>query len=98
VDPKISVIPISVINFVTRTVIGTIWGQLLHVAKQVQNGERIHHIQSIQSQPELYQFIEHRVQSMLQLASHKVHRNKTDEDEDDKMDETNLQYISYLQN
>ena len=58
-------IPVRIINFVTRTVIGTIWGQLLHVAKQVQNEERVHHMNAIQKQPELYQFIEERVQDLL---------------------------------
>jgi hypothetical protein len=65
VDPKISIVPIRIINFVTRTVIGTIWGQLLHVAKQVQDGERSHHLQAIKAQPELYEFIQQRVQVML---------------------------------
>ena len=65
VDPKISIIPVRIINFVTRTVIGTIWGQLLHVAKQVQNKERIHHMNAIEKQPELYKFIEQRVQYLL---------------------------------
>ena len=65
VDPKISVIPTSIINFVTRTVIGTIWGKFLHVAKEVQNNERIHHMNAIQQQPELYQYIEQRVQQLL---------------------------------
>jgi hypothetical protein len=65
VDPKINIIPVRIINFVTRTVIGTIWGQFLHVAKQVQNKERMKHMNAIQAQPELYQFIELRVQQLL---------------------------------
>lgn len=88
-----------IINFVTRTVIGTIWGQFLHVAKQVQNKERIHHMNTIQEQPELYQFIEQRVQCLLlnsgtkPLQQEPPSRGEGAED----FNEENFKFVSYLQ-
>jgi hypothetical protein len=103
VDPKISIIPVRIINFVTRTVIGTIWGQLLHVAKQVQNKERMHHMNAIQSQPELYEFIEQRVQQLLLNSVRDItkgaelHDQSTQRKDDGDLNEENFKYVSYLQ-
>ena len=101
VDPKISMIPVRIINFVTRTVIGTIWGQFLHVAKQVQNGERVNHKDAIQKQPELYRFIEQRVQDLFSNCRRIGGQDTTPTDtgtRSDEINEANFEYVAYLQN
>jgi predicted Zn-dependent protease len=84
-DAKISAVPQSIINFVTRTVIGEIWGQLLHVAKQVELGQRLNHQTAIQNQPELYEYIQQRVEAMLDqlLSAHETNEH--------------IRFVSYLQ-
>jgi hypothetical protein len=84
-DAKISGIPVGIINFITRTVIGEIWGNLLHVAKQVQLGQRQHHQTAIENQPALYGYIEERVGIMLDQISTEYENTE------------NLRFISYLQ-
>ena len=64
-DPKVSLVPIQMIHFVTRTVIGKIWSKLLHVAKDVQHGTLPNHTMAIQNQPEQYEFIQTRIGHML---------------------------------
>jgi hypothetical protein len=75
-DAKILGIPVRMINFITRTVIGEIWGQLLHVAKQVQLGQRQHHQKAIENQPALYEYIQKRVQTMLDKISVDLEENE----------------------
>jgi hypothetical protein len=66
IDAHIGGVPISVINFITRTVIGSIWGALLHVAEDVRAKKRPAHLNAITSQPELYRWIQRRVHVMLE--------------------------------
>lgn len=65
-DAKIAGVPTRVINFITRTVIGEIWGKLLQVADDVKAGERPNHKQAIEKQPALYQFVAERIASMFE--------------------------------
>ena len=65
-DAHIDYVPTSVINFVTRTVIGTIWNKLLNVAEDVRDGKRTNHCNLIQSKPELYNWIKQRTQIMFE--------------------------------
>ena len=65
IDPKISYVPVSIIQFVTRTVIGTLWGMFMKIASKVKNGEMKDHAEAIQSKRlVLYDWVDERVQSM----------------------------------
>jgi hypothetical protein len=66
VDPKVSFIPVSIVNFVTRTVLGTMWKSMLKVAEQVRDGSRPEHAKAIQQKRELlYDYLEMRVEKMM---------------------------------
>jgi hypothetical protein len=65
-DGHLAMVPQSVINFVTRTVIGHIWNMLLDVAEQVRDGKREEHKQIIEQKAEFYRWVEERCQFMLQ--------------------------------
>lgn len=78
VDPKLSVLPISLINFVTKTVIGTMWNQLLRVAEGVRDGSRPLHKEAIEKHPELYQWIEDRIQVLLTHMDEQKKKGKDD--------------------
>jgi hypothetical protein len=66
VDPKMKYVPSSMINFVTRTVLGRMWLEMLHVAEDVRDGKRQAHADAITEKKEfLYDWVEHRAQIML---------------------------------
>lgn len=64
-DAKLSSFPASFINFITRTVIGEVWSKLLDVAQEVRLGKRPNHEKAIKGQPEIYQFIRERIDTMI---------------------------------
>jgi len=84
-DPHLSGIPSSILNFMTRTVIGQIWEMLLRVAEDVQDGKRESHKLAIKGKPELYRFVEERIVEMLKRLKTKI--NEYDQ----------MQFIAYLQ-
>jgi hypothetical protein len=84
-EPKLASILKGLINFVTRTVIGQIWGVLLQVAEDVRDGKQPQHEQAIECKPDIYGFIKERVKVMFQ---------KLKEDQDIYEE---LRFISYLQ-
>jgi hypothetical protein len=49
-DPKLSYVPTSLLNFVIRTVLYTMWCMLLRVAEQVRDGKSESHQKSIREQ------------------------------------------------
>jgi len=65
VDPHIGVVPQSVQNFFTRTVLGRMWLTLLHVAEDVRDGKRPMHKEAIDAKRELYDWIEERTGVMI---------------------------------
>ena len=65
VDPHITGVPVSVINWFSRTVFGRMWSSLLGVAEGVREGKRSKHKEAIEQKPELYEWIEQRVAVML---------------------------------
>jgi hypothetical protein len=65
-DPHVKVIPQSLQNFVTRTVIGRFWSSLLHVAEDVRSGKRPQHKEAIEVKQKLYHWIDQRVAMMIQ--------------------------------
>ena len=69
IDPHLTSVPTSVINFVTRTVIGTMWKMLLQVAEGIRVGSRPLHEKAIQDRSDLYQWIRTRIEILLQGAA-----------------------------
>jgi hypothetical protein len=64
-DAHMAMVPQSVINFITRTVIGHIWGMLLQVAEEVRDGKRPKHAEAIAAKPDFYKWVNERTQFML---------------------------------
>jgi len=65
VDPKLEYIPTWLLNFIVRTVIGTLWGAFIRVAEEVRDGKRPIHADVIaQKRAVLYDWIEERVERM----------------------------------
>lgn len=65
-DAHMAMVPQSLINFVTRTVLGHIWQMLLHVAEQVREGTRQEHRELISKKATFYKWVEDRCKVMLQ--------------------------------
>lgn len=66
VDPHVTGIPISLINWVSRTVFGRVWSSLLGVAEEVKEGKRSQHKAAIERNKELYDWIKQRVEAMME--------------------------------
>jgi hypothetical protein len=64
VDAHVMGVPTSMINFFTRTVIGSMWGSMLQVAEDVRDGKRPQHAEAIQAKTDLYDWVNDRVQVM----------------------------------
>lgn len=66
VDPHLSGVPVSVINWVSRTVFGRLWSSLLGVAEGIREGKRPKHNEAIDRNRELYDWVEQRVEVMME--------------------------------
>ena len=64
-DAHVAGVPMSMINFFTRTVLGTMWGSLLQVAEDVREGKRPAFTAALEEHRELYDWVGSRVQVML---------------------------------
>jgi hypothetical protein len=64
-DGHVAGVPLSIINFITRNVIGKQWGTLLQIAEDVKNGKRIDHQKAIEKKKELYGWVEERARVMI---------------------------------
>jgi len=63
IDPLISFVPHSFMNFCTRTAVGTVWRHILNVSEEVRDGKRKVHADLIaEKREELYDWIEERAQ------------------------------------
>lgn len=69
VDPRMTGIPTSLINFVTRTVVGTIWAMFLSVAEDVRSGKRTQHEQAIAEKKDFYDWMAARIGVLLENAA-----------------------------
>ena len=66
VDPQLTSIPKSFINFFLRTVIGQMWNKFLNVAEEVKDGSRPAHSKTIAMKREvLYDWVEERTKVLL---------------------------------
>ena len=69
VDPHIRFVPLTLVNFFTRNVIKQMLINLLEVADEVRSGQRAEHKAAIDGKPELYQWVEERVEVMCSKLS-----------------------------
>jgi hypothetical protein len=65
VDANVRLVPMSLINFFTRTVLSRMWHTLIDVATEVRDGRRPDHQNAIRANPDLYEWVERRVEVML---------------------------------
>jgi len=68
-DPRMTGIPTSFMNFVTRTVIGTIFFCFLEVAEAVKHGKRPKHMQAIAEKKDFYDWMALRIGILLEKAA-----------------------------
>lgn len=66
VNAHVAGFPLSLINFATRTVIGTMWAKLLHVAENIRDGKMQSHADAIARKKDLYDWIEGRLDVMIE--------------------------------
>lgn len=66
IDPKLEVVPRRFLNFCTRTVIGSIWKHMLHVAQDVRDGKRPEFQECFQNKRSLYERIEKRARIIIE--------------------------------
>jgi hypothetical protein len=65
VDPKLDYIPSWLLNFIVRTVIGSLWGAFVRVAEEIRDGKRPIHAKAIAAKREaLYDWVDERVKRM----------------------------------
>ena len=64
-DSKMRGVPMSIVNFVTRTAIGNMWSMLLEVADGVRNKKRPAHEREIASKTDFYAWVASRIDKML---------------------------------
>jgi hypothetical protein len=67
IDPKIDFVPSALMNFVTRTVLYTMWCMLLRVAEQVRDRKRPEHSSLIEKKKHsLYDWTRARCEDMFE--------------------------------
>lgn len=64
-DPKLSYVPTSLLNFVIRTVLYMMWCVLLRVAEGIRDDKMPDHQKAIAAKTSLYRWVEQRARSML---------------------------------
>ena len=80
-DAKMTMVPRSMINFVTRTAMGTVWNMLLSVAEQVRDGSREEHCKIIAQKGDFYKWVEERCNYMLREIKNGL-KNSADLEQD----------------
>ncbi len=95
-----TVVPTSLINFFTRTVIGTMWGSLLQVAEDVRDGKRPQHAEAIQAKKELYDWVNSRVQVMfhkMEQREEAAARSKVEEEKGEAENNVEAENVEAMQ-
>lgn len=64
-NSHVGLVPMSLINFFTKSVIGKLWQTLLTVAQEIRDGQRPEHAAAIEKKKELYEWIQQRVDVLL---------------------------------
>lgn len=65
VNPNLSLLPQSILNFLVKIALGTAWKMLLKVALDIQEGKRPEHANAIENKADFYQYVRDRVGLML---------------------------------
>jgi hypothetical protein len=63
-DSHMSTVPVSFINFITRTVIGRAWGMMLSVAEDIRDGKRPEYADLMREKADQYGWIEKRLDAL----------------------------------
>jgi len=69
IDAHVAGVPLTMINFFTRTVLGAQWISLLKVAEEIRDGQRTEHLDAIQQKQELYSWVSRRVEEMFENSA-----------------------------
>lgn len=80
VDAHVSGVPVSLINFVTRTVLSALWSSLLRVSEEVRDGKRPLHQEAISGKRDLYDWVESRIDVMIEKVKNDAN-SKTEQAE-----------------
>jgi hypothetical protein len=96
-DAKMTMIPKSAINFVTRTALGVIWNMLLTVAGQVRDGSREDHCNMIVQKADFYKWVEERCKYILGEVTN-GHKNSAKNEHNCEEDQPNVQENYHLRN
>mmetsp|Transcript_31491 Transcript_31491/g.76274 ORF Transcript_31491/g.76274 Transcript_31491/m.76274 type:complete len:494 (-) Transcript_31491:69-1550(-) len=70
-DAHMTMVPQSMINFITRSAIGVVWSMLLNVAEQVRDGTRREHCDVIARKADFYEWVVQRVGVLLEMNRQK---------------------------
>lgn len=100
VDSKMKLLPVRVINFVVRTVIGRMWEKFLSVAEDVKEGKRPHHKEAIEAKREcLYNWVDERIDAMFKRLENSGSGSTAEESQSESLDtsEHYREYVGYLQ-
>jgi hypothetical protein len=81
-DPKVKAVPQGLQNFVTRTVIGRFWSSMLQVAEEVRDGKRPLHKDAIDGKRDLYDWIDARIEVMLEKMRQKEEQRQQHQQEE----------------
>ena len=89
-DAHMTMVPKSFINFITRSVIGMVWGKFLRAAEQVRDGSLVQHKKVIDGKSEFYDWVRKRSTVMLKETkgprnkAENVKKNEIEEEGDDR--------------
>mmetsp|Transcript_22336 Transcript_22336/g.32986 ORF Transcript_22336/g.32986 Transcript_22336/m.32986 type:complete len:368 (+) Transcript_22336:124-1227(+) len=70
-DAHVKFVPQSIINFVTRTVLGGMWGSTLKLAEGIRNGKSPLHQEAIEANRSMYDWVEGRVETLFSNIAEK---------------------------
>eukprot|EP00934_Nitzschia_sp_Nitz4_P004433 Nitzschia sp. Nitz4//scaffold14_size191712//8120//21306//NITZ4_001700-RA/size191712-processed-gene-0.39-mRNA-1//-1//CDS//3329536858//4423//frame0 len=76
-DAHVGGLPISLINWFSRTIFGTVWSSILDVADGVKHGKRPLHQKKIEENKELYDWIEQRIAVMIEKVKEQSMKHGT---------------------
>ena len=96
-DAKMTMVPKSMINFITRTALGTVWNMLLRVAEQVREGNREEHCNMIAQKAGFYNWVEERCSYMLRETKNS-NQNDTEREHNRGNGKHNIQEYNHLSN
>ncbi|GKY96051.1 hypothetical protein MPSEU_000565300 [Mayamaea pseudoterrestris] len=65
-DAHVGMVPMSMINFFTKSVVGKMWQSLLTVAQEIRDGKRPEHAKAVEAKGELYDWVKQRVHVLVQ--------------------------------